>query len=191
MRKLGIFASGSGTNAEEIIKYFQTSDFASVKLVLSNKPDAFVLQRANKLQVPSKVFSRDDLYEGTRVINWLNEFEVDLVILAGFLWLIPDQLLDAYPQRIVNIHPALLPDFGGKGMYGHHVHEAVIAAGKKESGITIHVIDREYDKGITLHQEKCPVLPDDTPDSLAQRIHKLEHEHYPKVIEKYLHSLYR
>lgn len=189
MSNIAIFASGSGSNAEQIIRFFSKDAGDSVRLVLSNKPDAFVLERAKYLEVPSFVFDRGTFYGTRRVLEVLNEAAIDLLVLAGFLWLVPDYLLITFPGRIVNIHPALLPDYGGKGMYGMRVHEAVIRDGRKKSGITIHLIDEEYDHGKILFQAECPVLPGDTPEELAARIHQLEHRYYPEVIKEYLQRL--
>lgn len=185
-KNIVILASGSGTNTENIIRYFQSSDVARVVLVVSNKADAYVLERAKRLQVPSLVIPRDKFLESGYVCSVLQEYHADLVVLAGFLLRIPDDMLAAYPQRIVNIHPSLLPKYGGKGMYGDKVHQAVVAAGEKESGITIHYIDGHFDEGVTIFQAKCPVLPDDTPKEVAHKVHALEYEHYPKVIEQIL-----
>lgn len=185
-KNIVILASGSGTNTENIIRYFQSSDVARVVLVVSNKADAYVLERARRLQVPSLVIPRDKFLESGYVCSVLQEYHADLVVLAGFLLRIPDDMLAAYPQRIVNIHPSLLPKYGGKGMYGDKVHQAVVAAGEKESGITIHYIDGHFDEGVTIFQAKCPVLPDDTPEEVAHKVHALEYEHYPKVIERIL-----
>ncbi len=185
-KNIVILASGSGTNTGNIIRYFQSSDVARVVLVVSNKADAYVLERAKRLQVPSLVIPRDKFLESGYVCSVLQEYHADLVVLAGFLLRIPDDMLAAYPQRIVNIHPSLLPKYGGKGMYGDKVHQAVVAAGEKESGITIHYIDGHFDEGVTIFQAKCPVLPDDTPEEVAHKVHALEYEHYPKVIERIL-----
>lgn len=185
-KNIVILASGSGTNTENIIRYFQSSDVARVVLVVSNKADAYVLERAKRLQVPSLVIPRDKFLESGYVCSVLQEYHADLVVLAGFLLRIPDDMLAAYPQRIVNIHPSLLPKYGGKGMYGDKVHQAVVAAGEKESGITIHYIDGHFDEGVTIFQAKCPVLPDDTPEEVAHKVHALEYEYYPKVIERIL-----
>lgn len=185
-KNIVILASGSGTNTGNIIRYFQSSDVARVVLVVSNKADAYVLERAKRLQVPSLVIPRDKFLESGYVCSVLQEYHVDFVVLAGFLLRIPDDMLAAYPQRIVNIHPSLLPKYGGKGMYGDNVHQAVVAAGEKESGITIHYIDGHFDEGVTIFQAKCPVLPDDTPEEVAHKVHALEYEHYPKVIERIL-----
>lgn len=182
-RKIAVFASGSGTNAERIMAFFKSHPMAEVAIVLSNKPDAFVLERAGSFGVPTHIFDRTAFYETTSVLKVLQERDVFLVVLAGFLWLIPEYLISAFPGRIVNIHPALLPAYGGKGMYGSHVHEAVIRSGDKESGISIHFVNEKYDDGAIILQAKCEVLPNDTPESLTQRIHQLEHRHYPVVIE--------
>ncbi len=182
---LAIFASGSGTNAENIANYFGNRHQVKISKILTNRPDAFVLERAKKLEITSEVFSKEEF----RDPSFLSKLDgIDYVILAGFLWLIPDYLIEAFPEKIINIHPALLPKFGGKGMYGYHVHEAVIEASEKESGITIHLVNEEYDKGEILFQAKCPVEENDTADSLATRIHELEYEHFPRVIEKYILS---
>lgn len=184
MKKIAIFASGSGTNAENIIKYFKDNSNIQVSLVLSNKPDAYVLERAKKFQIPTFVFNRIDFYETDTVINKLKEYEIDFIVLAGFLWLVPQNILSIYPNKIVNIHPALLPKYGGKGMYGMNVHRAVKDAGDKESGITIHYVNEKYDEGAIILQERCAINPEDTPEIIAEKVHKLEYEYYPKIIEK-------
>lgn len=189
MSNIAIFASGYGTNAEQIIHYFSKDENHSVKLVLSNKVDAYVLERAKNLSVPVMVFDRNTFYKTRQVLDVMREAAIDVMVLAGFLWMVPDYLLAAFPQRIINIHPALLPDFGGKGMYGLRVHEAVIREGSKKSGISIHLIDEEFDRGKILFQAECPVFPDDTPEDLANRIHQLEHRYYPETIKNYLQSL--
>jgi phosphoribosylglycinamide formyltransferase-1 len=188
-KKIAIFASGSGTNAEKIMSHFRHHDTGEVVLVLSNKPDALVLERARKFGVPTHVFDREKFYNSTEVLDLLVEKGISLVVLAGFLWLVPADLIRAFPNRMVNIHPALLPKYGGKGMYGRHVHEAVIRNKEKESGISIHYVNEIYDDGQIIRQEKCEVRPDDTPESLAQRIHILEHRVYPLVIEALLQGL--
>jgi len=188
MKKILIFASGSGTNAQNIIEYFNELVEINVSLVFSNNKDAKVLDRAKNLGVDTVVFTREDLYQNSKVIEMLANEQPDLIVLAGFLWLIPSSIIKKFPNKIVNIHPALLPKYGGKGMYGMHVHRAVIDNNETESGITIHFVNEEYDAGDIIFQATCPVEKDDTPDLLAQRIHKLEHEHFPKVIEKVLDS---
>ncbi len=189
MKKIAIFASGSGTNAENIIRYFAKGDQARVELVLCNRPEAGVLARAASLGVESMVFDRDTFYNSDRIVNLLRDRGVDYVVLAGFLWLVPSSLIAAYPNRIVNIHPALLPKFGGKGMYGDRVHQAVVEAGEKESGITIHIVNEHYDSGAILAQFRVPVEPTDTPDQVAAKVHALEYAHFPDVIAAELAKL--
>lgn len=186
MENIAIFASGSGTNAENIIRYFAKNKTVNVSVVLSNNRKVKVHERVNILGVPSFVFTRDEFIEGTPVINKLAEYDVDFIVLAGFMNKISDALLEAFPNRIINIHPALLPKYGGKGMYGMHVHEAVVAAGEKESGITIHYINEHYDEGQVIFQAACPVLLSDTPEDVATKVHALEYEHYPRIIESLL-----
>ena len=182
MKKIAIFASGSGSNAENIIQYFAQKPQFCVKSVFCNVPDAYVLERAKKYRIPSFVFNREEFRNPDKVFRQLQEQEIDFIVLAGFLWLMPSFITAAWPNKIVNIHPALLPAYGGKGMYGHHVHEAVIAAGEKESGITIHYVNDHYDPGAIIFQAKCPVLPTDTPDDLAARVHELEYRYFPQII---------
>ncbi len=184
MKHIAIFASGSGTNAENIARYFRDHPVVRVSLILANKPDAYVLERAKNLGVPSYVFDRQEFYESEKVLHLLMQTRIDFLVLAGFLWLVPDYLLKAYPGRIINIHPALLPKFGGKGMFGEKVHQAVIAAGEKRTGISIHYVNERYDEGQIIFQESFEIGPEDTPESIAQRVHKLEYEHFPRVIEK-------
>ena len=180
--KLAIFASGSGSNAEAIMNYFSNHNSIVVAKVYSNNADAYVHERAKKFNVPSVVFNKQEL-RSDEFLNNLIEEGFDLIILAGFMWLVPAQIVSTFENRILNIHPALLPSYGGKGMYGHFVHEAVLENKEKESGITIHYVNEEYDEGDIIFQARCPVKESDTPDSLASRIHKLEHQHYPEVIE--------
>ena len=188
-KNIAIFASGSGSNTENIIRYFRENEAIQVSLVLSNRSDAYVLERAHRLGVPCNVFPKEDWVAGDEILAVLQEYHIDFVVLAGFLVRVPDLLLHAYPNKMINIHPSLLPKFGGKGMYGDRVHEAVIASGEKESGITIHYTNEHYDEGSIICQQKCPVLPGDTPEELAQRIHRLEYEYYPKVIEELVEGL--
>jgi phosphoribosylglycinamide formyltransferase 1 len=188
MNSIAIFASGSGTNAQAITEYLRSKGLDAIKLILCNRPDAYVLVRAKLLNIPHIVFDRNQLYNSTELADKLDKYHIDLIVLAGFLLLIPDYLLKKYKNRIVNIHPALLPKFGGKGMYGMKVHKAVIDNKEKESGISIHYCNEEYDRGEIIFQAKCTVDPADTPETLAQKIHLLEHEHYPKVIEMVLKS---
>ncbi len=184
MKKIAIFASGSGTNAENIIQYFKDSDEVKVALVLTNNPEAGVIQRARKLNVPTIVFNKQNFAKEDTVVNILEKTQIDWVVLAGFLWLVPQNLVHAFPNKIINIHPALLPKYGGKGMWGHHVHEAVVQNRETESGITIHLVNEHYDEGKVLFQANCQVTPQDTADDVAQKIHSLEYEHFPKIIQK-------
>jgi phosphoribosylglycinamide formyltransferase-1 len=186
MKNIAIMASGSGTNAENIIKYFSNKKTAKVTLVLSNRREATVLKRAEALDVKTCSFEYDDLYSSDKVLELLLKSRTDFVVLAGFLWLVPENILDTFEKRIINIHPALLPRYGGKGMYGDRVHKAVIANGDKESGITIHYVNKYYDEGDIIFQARCKVAPSDTPALLATRVHALEYEHYPGIIEKLL-----
>jgi phosphoribosylglycinamide formyltransferase 1 len=186
MEKIAIFASGSGTNAQRIIEYFKGNALVSIDLVLSNNPDAYVLKRAGTCGIPAHVFSRGSFYDTREMLDVLNRYGITFIVLAGFLWLIPGYLLEAYPRRIINIHPALLPAYGGKGMYGMRVHESVLAAKEQESGISIHYVNTEYDDGQIIFQAKCRVDAADTPESLARKIHSLEYRYYPEIIEKLL-----
>lgn len=189
MRKIAIFASGSGTNAENIIKYFSTRNTAKVTLVLSNRHEAYVLQRAATLNVKSVFFDRDGFYASGKVLDYLMGSEIDMIVLAGFLWLVPGDILEAFEGRIINIHPALLPGYGGKGMYGEKVHRAVIANHDSESGISIHYVNRNYDEGDIIFQARCKVEPSDTAETLASKVHALEYKHFPEVIEELISKL--
>ncbi len=188
VKRIAILASGSGSNAQRLIEHFAASAVAQVALVGCDQPSAGVLQRAWDLGVPSYLFTSVELRNGT-VQRELQAHRIDLVVLAGFLRLIPADMVRAFPDRIVNIHPALLPKYGGRGMYGGHVHAAVIAAGDPESGITIHRVNERYDEGVVLFQARCPVLPDDVPETLAARVLALEHAHYPAVVEQLVSKL--
>ena len=189
VKKIAILASGSGSNAENIANYFKGSDYAEVSFIIANNPDAYVIERAKRLNIEYAVVTKAQFMEADSIIDMLKERDIDFVVLAGFLLLVPAKLIQAYPGRIVNIHPALLPKHGGKGMYGDRVHKAVVESGDTESGITIHLIDEQYDKGTTFFQAKCPVLLTDTPDDVATKVHALEYEHFPHVIEEILHTL--
>lgn len=189
MKNIAIFASGSGSNAENIANYFANSNNARVTLIVTNNPNAFVLKRAEQLNIESITISKQEFIAADALIKELQQRAIDFIVLAGFLLLVPQKLIDAYPERIVNIHPALLPKHGGKGMYGDRVHEAVVAAGDTESGITIHLIDSDYDKGTTFFQATCPVLPTDTPHDVAEKVHALEYEHFPRIIEEIINTI--
>ena len=187
--KMAVFASGAGSNAEKLIQYFKTSSLATVALVVCNKPGAGVIAVAEKEGVPVLLLEKERFFRGDAYLPLLKEQGIGFLALAGFLWKIPQALIDAYPRRIVNIHPALLPKFGGRGMYGQYVHEAVLNAGERESGITVHYVDEHYDNGDVIFQTACPVLPNDKPGDIAQRIHALEHLHYPRVVEEIVSEL--
>jgi phosphoribosylglycinamide formyltransferase 1 len=184
MKNIAIFASGEGTNAQNIIDYFKFSDKIKVKVIVSNNPHANVLNRAKKEGIPAMLINRESFYNNNNAVEQLRELQIDAIILAGFLWLLPENLIDAFHGKIINIHPALLPKYGGKGMYGMKVHEAVIREKEKESGISIHYVNNEYDKGEIISQHKCVVDASDTPQTLANKIHELEKEFFPKAIEK-------
>lgn len=184
---IAIFASGSGTNAQAILEHFKKSSLANITCIYSNNKSAYALKRAENFGKLTLTFSREEFYKGDAILQHLTQNKTDLIVLAGFMWLVPKNLVDKF--TIVNIHPALLPSYGGKGMYGHHVHEAVIKNKETKSGITIHMVNNEYDKGVIVFQKSCPVLLTDTPDSLAERIHQLEHTHFPPTIEKIAQKL--
>ena len=186
MKHIVIFASGSGSNTQQIVEYFSTTNFARVIMIYSNRVDAYVLQRAYRMNIPTVVFDRTDFYDTDLVFNQLEKLNPDLIVLAGFLWKIPEKIVHAFPKRIVNIHPALLPKYGGKGMYGNRVHQAVIENHEKESGITIHYVNEHYDEGAYILQAVCKISTDDTHETLAQKVHDLEYKYYPKVIEQVL-----
>ncbi|AKD03028.1 phosphoribosylglycinamide formyltransferase [Pontibacter korlensis] len=185
-KNIVIFASGSGSNAQRLLEHFEHHPEIRVAALFSNNPKAYALKRAETFHVPAFLFSRDEFYNTDKVLEQIQQFEPDLIVLAGFLWLVPQNLLRAFPNRIINIHPALLPKYGGKGMHGINVHAAVIQAQEPESGITIHYINEEYDKGEFILQERCPVQPTDTPEELAARVLQLEHQHLPLIVEKLL-----
>ncbi len=186
MKHIAIFASGSGSNAQKIAEYFSRHPEIRVSLILANKPDAYVLERAKNLGIKSIVFTRQEFYESEKVLEILRDYKISFIVLAGFLWFIPAYLIKAFPKKIVNIHPALLPKHGGKGMYGDKVHRAVIESGDKSTGITIHYVNDHYDEGEIIFQDSFPVLPEDTPETIAQKVHLLEYKHFPGVIEEVL-----
>lgn len=191
MNHIAIFASGSGSNAEQIAAYFAHRDDVTISLILSNNPQAGVIDRARRgfghgQHIPVLLFDRTAFYQTNRLVDLLQRQSIDLIVLAGFMWLMPAELVRAFPGRIINIHPALLPKFGGKGMFGHHVHEAVVAAGETESGITVHFVNEHYDEGQIIFQASCPVSPTDVPAEVAQKIHALEYQHYPRVVDEVL-----
>lgn len=184
MINIAIFASGSGSNAENLMQYFEHHTNIRVACILSNKSDAFVLERAKKYHIPTKIFDKKEFYESQAIAEYLLHEKIDFIVLAGFLWLVPDNLIHAFPKKIINLHPALLPKYGGKGMYGMNVHKAVFENQEKVTGITIHFASDVYDEGEIIFQVSCPLMPDDTPERIAHKIHELEHEHLPKIVEK-------
>jgi phosphoribosylglycinamide formyltransferase-1 len=188
-KRIAIFASGSGSNAQKIMEHFKRSSEAEVVLILTNNPQAYVLQRADNFEVPSHIFTRNEFYHTDDVIKLLKNLQVDLVVLAGFLWLVPPSLLKAFPNKIINLHPALLPKYGGKGMYGDHVHQAVLDAKEEESGITIHFVDEKFDEGEILHQSRFKIEPDDNLEMIKFKGQQLEHQHFPRVIESLLKKM--
>ena len=194
MTRIALFASGSGSNAEMIAASFAGNADVDVALLLTNNPKAGVIDRARRgfgagLHVPVLLFDRTTFHDTDRITQVLQQQQIDLIVLAGFMWLMPSGLVHVFPNRIINIHPALLPKFGGKGMYGHFVHEAVVAAGETESGITIHYVNEHYDEGQIIFQASCPVLPADTPEDVARKVQALEHEHYPRIVADVLTRL--
>lgn len=188
-KRIAIFASGSGSNAQKILEHFKDHSSAEVSIILSNNPDAYVLQRADNFEIPTHVFDRDEFYHSDDVLNLLTDLQIDLIVLAGFLWLIPKNLIHAFPDRIINIHPALLPSYGGKGMYGNHVHQAVLEAKEPESGITIHYVNERFDEGKIIYQARYRIEPNDTIELIQFKGQQLEHLHYPKVIENIIKEL--
>lgn len=188
-KRLAVFASGAGSNAENLIRFFARHSDAEIVLIVSNKSDAGVLQHADKLNVPSIVFKKTDFENRDIILPCLQQHRIDIIILAGFLLRVPDFLIEVYPHAIINIHPALLPKFGGKGMYGMHVHRAVKEAGEIQSGITIHYVDEAYDEGDIIAQYTCPVTSEDSPETIAEKVHQLEYQYFPLTIERLLYSL--
>lgn len=184
MKKIVIFASGSGSNAEQIATYFNEKKTAQVSLILSNNPKAGVLERAKRLQIPSVVFDRLAFYKSDIILQVIENQQPDIIVLAGFLWKFPEHIIQKFPNKIINIHPSLLPKYGGKGMYGNFVHQAVIDNNETESGISIHFVNEHYDEGAIIFQAKTTVETNETTESLAQKIHQLEYVHFPKEIEK-------
>jgi phosphoribosylglycinamide formyltransferase-1 len=184
MTRIAIFASGTGSNAAKIIDYFSFHESIAVALVVSNKAGAGVLEIATKAKIPTLIIEKEQFFRGDGYVASLKAHKIDFIVLAGFLWKIPASLIKAYPSSIINIHPALLPSYGGKGMYGMNVHRAVLEAGEPQSGITVHFVDEHYDNGDVIFQERCQITPEDTPESLAQKIHLLEHAHFPRIIEQ-------
>ncbi len=186
MKRIIIFASGSGTNAENLIKFFNTRKDVSVVQVLTNNPYAKVIDRCNNLKVSCLSFNRTAFYAENHVLDLLKAINPDIIVLAGFLWKFPTPILDAFENKVINIHPALLPKYGGKGMYGMHVHESVVANKERETGITIHYVNEHYDEGAVIFQSKCEVKSNDSAETVAAKIHELEMRHFPKIVESFL-----
>lgn len=182
--RIVIFASGNGSNAENIVVYFQKRKTATINLIVSNNSNAFVLERSAKLKIESHIINRGDFKESANLLNLLKEKKIDFIVLAGFLWLLPADLILAFPQKIINIHPALLPKYGGKGMYGDHVHQAVSDAGETESGISIHFVNQAYDEGGIIFQKTVDIEAGENPDKIAEKVHALEYKYFPRIIEE-------
>ena len=188
-KHISIFASGAGSNAQKIIDHFRNSDSVKVVLIVCNKPGAGVINIGEKENIPVLLIEKERFFRGDAYVPVLREVKTDLIVLAGFLWKVPARLIEAYSKRIINIHPALLPKYGGKGMYGQFVHEAVLKSGDEKSGITIHYVDEHYDNGDVIFQTTCDVMKEDNAETLAQRIHQLEHKHFPVVVEEVVRAL--
>ena len=188
-KRIAIFASGSGSNAQKIMEHFKRHAEAEVILVLTNNPEAYVLQRADSFEIPSHIFDKQEFYHTDNVLDLLQNLNIDLIVLAGFLWLIPQNLLKEYPDRIINIHPALLPNYGGKGMYGDRVHHAVMAAKESEGGITIHYVNEAYDEGEFIYQAKYRIEKDDNLEMVKFKGQQLEHLHYPRIVESIIKKI--
>ena len=190
IHNVAIFASGSGSNAENLIHHFKNHPSINIVHIFCNNPNAFVIKRAPKLNVPITIFNKEDFYTSNIVLNKLIELSIDFIVLAGFLWLIPKKMVESYPNKIINIHPALLPKYGGKGMYGAKVHEAVVANNETESGITIHYVNEHYDEGNIIFQAQGPLLRTDTAEQVAAKVHDLEYKYFPSEVEKCILSNY-
>ncbi len=183
MKNIALFASGNGSNAENIVHHFRKTKTANVAVVFCNNPQAYVRERCMKLSIPCILINKNDMGESKNILNLLQDFEINFIVLAGYLSMIPDYLIQAFPKKIINVHPALLPKFGGKGMFGIHVHIAVIEAKEKQTGISIHYVNEHYDKGEIIAQHICDIALDDTPETLANKVQKLELQHFPAAIE--------
>ncbi len=188
-KRIAIFASGSGSNAQKIMEYFKKHQEAEIAIVLTNNSEAYVLQRADNFEIPSHIFDKHEFYKTDEIVKLLKNLQIDLIVLAGFLWLIPENLLKAFPNKIINIHPALLPKYGGKGMYGDKVHQAILDAGEEESGITIHFINEHFDEGESIHQSRFKIEQGDDIEMIKFKGQQLEHLHYPKVVEQLLKKM--
>lgn len=188
-KRIAIFASGSGSNAQKLMEHFKHHQEAEVIIVLTNNPEAYVIQRADNFEIPTHVFSKHDFFETNDILNILRNLQIDLVVLAGFLWLIPSNLLQEFPNQIINIHPALLPKFGGKGMYGDRIHQAILKAGETENGITIHFVNEKFDDGEIIYQSRFKIDKNDTLETIKFKGQQLEHLHYPRIVENLLQKI--
>ncbi|MGB4776664.1 MAG: phosphoribosylglycinamide formyltransferase [Daejeonella sp.] len=188
-KRIAIFASGSGSNAQKIMEHFKKHAYAEVVLILSNNAEAYVLQRADNFEMPTHIFDKHEFYQTDDIVNLLKNLHIDMVVLAGFLWLIPPNLLQAFPDQIINIHPALLPKFGGKGMYGDKVHQSVLESGEEESGITIHFVNDNFDEGEIIYQSRFRIEKEDDLEMLRFKVQQLEHQYYPKIIEQVIRKI--
>jgi phosphoribosylglycinamide formyltransferase-1 len=188
-KRIAIFASGSGSNAQKIMEHFKKHTDAEVAIVLTNNPEAYVLQRADNFEIPTHIFDKHEFYETDDVVDLLKNLNIDLLVLAGFLWLVPDSLLANYPKRIINIHPALLPKYGGKGMYGDRVHKEVLANGDEESGISIHYVNEDFDSGEIIYQARFKIEKNDDLELVKFKGQQLEHQYFPKIIEQVLKKI--
>ena len=188
-KRIAIFASGSGSNAQKLMELYKRNPEVEIALVLTNNPDAYVLQRADNFEIPSHIFDKKEFYQTDSIIDMLKNLDIDLIVLAGFLWLIPKNLIAEYPGRIINIHPAILPKYGGKGMYGDHVHHAVLAAGDAEGGITIHYVNEHYDEGEYIYQARYKIEKGDNLEMIKFKGQQLEHQHYPRIIDTIIRKI--
>ncbi|MFD1630904.1 phosphoribosylglycinamide formyltransferase [Pseudopedobacter beijingensis] len=188
-KRIAIFASGSGSNAQKIMEHFKNNEEAEVTLVLTNNPEAYVLQRADNFEIPTHIFDRSEFRDTDEIVSLLRNLEIDLIVLAGFLWLIPKNLIEAFPNRIINIHPSLLPAYGGKGMYGDHVHKSVLSNKETESGITIHYVNEHFDDGEIIYQGRFKIEPTDDLEMVKFKGQQLEHTHFPRVVENLLKKM--
>ena len=188
-KRIAIFASGSGSNAQRIMEHFKKHTDAEVTIVLTNNPEAYVLQRADNFEIPTHIFDKHEFYQTNNIVNLLKNLHIDIIVLAGFMWLVPENLLQAFPNRIINIHPALLPKYGGKGMYGDHVHKTIMANGDEESGITIHFVNANFDDGEIIYQSRFRIEKDDDLEMIKFKGQQLEHQHYPRIVEQLLKKM--
>lgn len=188
-KRIAIFASGSGSNAQKLMEHFKKHQEAEVVIVLTNNPEAYVIQRADNFEIPTHVFDKHEFFETNDIVNLLKNLQVDLIVLAGFLWLIPNNLLEEFPNQIINIHPALLPKFGGKGMYGDRIHRTILEAGEVENGITIHFVNEKFDEGEIIYQSRFKIGKNDTLETIKFKGQQLEHLHYPRIVENLIQKI--